>query len=692
MASKLRAFAPFLVLLIVIACLELISVAQVQDTPRETQQTEGRDLERRRQEWFYGQRAYPHKHIPAGARLRALRELDRKMAAERQASSPGYLLAPSINASWSFIGPQPIDTPYTYPVVSGRVTALAVDPRNSNTVYLGAAQGGVWKTIDGGTSWTPLTDTEPSLALGSVTLDPSNPNTVYVGTGEENFSGDSYYGAGILKSTDAGATWSHICGPFCGPFTPDSGGAQIGGLAVDPANNQILLASVQSVQDGVYRSTDAGNTWTNVLSGNPGTAVVFDPTNGNIAYAALYANGVYKSTNGGLTWTAINGTGTNNLPLTHAGRIALAIAPSSPTTLYAGIQNATGSSLLGLFKTTDGGSNWTKLTSTPDYCNPQCWYDHVIAVQPTNANVIYAGGAAGTTLVRSLDGGNTWTILQSASRGGVLHADMHALAFSPDGSKLYLGNDGGAYSTTQITDTSPTFTALNSTLGISQFYPGLSIHPSNPAISIGGTQDNGTVLYNGALTWNQVTCGDGGYTAIDFAIPSTMYRACQNIDIQKSPSGGAFGTWGVGDIGIDYSDRHDFIPPLVMDPSQSNTLYFGTYRVYQTTDGASSWMVISPSLTSFSAIATIAVAPSDSNTVYAGTLDSEVQVTTNAGAKASAMWINRSTGLPFRSITKSLSTRCSLRRPTSRFPDSRASATTSATFFGAQMLVRLGRI
>jgi photosystem II stability/assembly factor-like uncharacterized protein len=137
------------------------------------------------------------------------------MAAERQASSPGYLLAPSINASWSFIGPQPIDTPYTYPVVSGRVTALAVDPRNSNTVYLGAAQGGVWKTIDGGTSWTPLTDTEPSLALGSVTLDPSNPNTVYVGTGEENFSGDSYYGAGILKSTDAGATWSHICGPFC---------------------------------------------------------------------------------------------------------------------------------------------------------------------------------------------------------------------------------------------------------------------------------------------------------------------------------------------------------------------------------------------------------------------------------------------------------------------------------------------
>ena len=171
-----------------------------------------------------------------------------------------------------------------------------------------------------------------------------------------------------------------------------------------------------------------------------------------------------------------------------------------------------------------------------------------------------------------------------------------------------------------------------------------------------------------------------------------MYRACQNIDIQKSPSGGAFGTWGVGDIGIDYSDRHDFIPPLVMDPSQSNTLYFGTYRVYQTTDGASSWMVISSSLTSFSAIATIAVAPSDSNTVYAGTLDSEVQVTTNAGAKASAMWINRSTGLPFRSITKSLSTRCSLRRPTSRFPDSRASATTSATFFGAQMLVRLGRI
>ncbi len=428
-----------LALLLFLAGFALLAVAQ-------TQEKEERDRPRQRQEWFYRQRAYPHNYVPAGAHQRALKQLEQKLTAEEATRA---LSAPAAsNPSWTFIGPQPIDTPYTDPVVSGRVTALAIDPGNVNTVYLGGAQGGVWKTTNGGTAWTPMTDTQASTAIGSIALDPSNSSIIYVGTGEENFSGDSYYGAGILKSTDGGNIWTQFCGPFCGPVGQDGpfgGGARIGGLAVHPTNTQILLAAVALLnKNGVYRSADGGNTWTQVISGNPGNSVIFDPTNGNIAYASLgnsFSGGtesVFKSTDGGQTWTAANGTGANVLALANAGRIVLAMAPSSTATLYAGIANVITGDLLGFFKTTDGGANWTQLTSTPDYCAPQCWYDQVIAVQPTNPNVVFAGGAYTTTLVRSLDGGTTWATLQSAQNFGFLHADMHALAFFPDGNTLTL--------------------------------------------------------------------------------------------------------------------------------------------------------------------------------------------------------------------------------------------------------------
>jgi photosystem II stability/assembly factor-like uncharacterized protein len=655
-----------LILLLFLSVLSLAppSAAQERDSPSSgAQEKEERDVVQKRSEWFYGQRAYPRRHVPSRARLKALKQLDEKTAAERVLRlKSGARPLPS----WTSIGPEPVDTPYTDPVVSGRVTALAINPSNNNAVYLAGAQGGVWQTTNGGTTWIPLTDTQASLAVGSIVLDPSNASIIYVGTGEENFSGDSYYGAGILKSTDGGATWTHICGPFCGPVGQDGyygGGARIGALAVHPTNGQILLAAVALLfKDGIYRSADGGNTWTQVLSGNPGTAVMFDPTNGNIAYAALgssFSGGtesVYKSLNGGQTWVADNGTGSNILPLANAGRIVLAMAPSSTTTLYASLANVKDGSLLGFFKTTDGGTSWTALPSVSDYCTPQCNYDNVIAVQPTNANVVFAGGAFSTTLVRSLDGGSSWSTLQSAQNGGFLHADMHALAFTPDGSMLYLGNDGGAYSTTQITVTNPAFTALNSTLSITQFYPGLTIDPANPGFAIGGTQDNGTEIYSGTSTWEDVTCGDGAYTAIDTTTPTTVYAACQQIFVQKSTASGDHSSWNLAESGISTSDRVDFIPPLVMDPSNSSALYFGTYRVYQTTNGAGSWTAISPDLTNgsgfWAVVTTIAVAPTDSNTVYAGTGDSHLQVTTNASQGMSATWSDRSTGLPPRVITQ----------------------------------------
>ncbi len=591
-------------------------------------------------------------------------------------SSGGTELAITASSSqWTAIGPQPTNSPYPFGLTSGRVSALAVDPRNSNVVYLGGAQGGVWKTTDGGQTWTPLTDTQASLAVGSIALDPSNPVVVYVGTGEENFSGDSYYGAGILKSTDAGATWTQIPGPFAGPFSATSipSAAHIGDLAVHPTNGQIILAAVGNVlpgtKRGVYRSVDGGQTWTQTLntSGASVTGVVFDPTNGNNAFAVAILRGFYKSTDAGQTWNLANGTGSNVLPSTNVGRIALAIDPSNPTTLYAGIANQTDSTLLGLFKTTDAGNNWTQLTTTPPYCAPtggnaQCNYDNVVRVDPVNSNVIYVGGSGRgvgvgvlltSTLFRSLDGGTKWLDISTGATGGGLHPDLHAIAFASDGSKVYVGNDGGTWSTSDVAVNTVNWTNLNGALAITQFHPGLSIHPSDINTGFGGTQDNGTERYTGNLAWDNVTCGDGGWTAIDFMTPSTIYATCQQIDIRKSTTGGAFGSWVQGmTSGINSKDRVSFIPPLVMDPSNSQSLYFGTFVVYQSRDGANSWTAISPDLTGGGTLTTIAVAPSDANTVYAGSSDSHVQVRTDAVAGGTGGWTDVSLGLPPRFVTQ----------------------------------------
>jgi photosystem II stability/assembly factor-like uncharacterized protein len=615
---------------------------------------------RRREDWFYRQRAYPHQKIPTGAQLTALHQLDLQLAAER--ARPMAVPLAAVAKVWKFIGPKPISTPYSFPTVSGRVSAIAIDPTNTDILYAGAAQGGVWKTTNAGASWTELTDTQASLAIGSIAIDPSNHLTVYAGTGEENFSGDSYYGAGILKSTNGGASWTHICGPFCGPDAQDSyygGGARIGTIAVHPSDSKILLAAVQWYGlDGIYRSSDGGSTWTMVLGGNPGTGVLFDPKNGNIAYAALGdafsggAEGFYRSTNAGLTWSPANGSGSSALNLNGAGRIVLAMASSSPGTIYASVENTSTSGLVGFFKTTNGGASWTLLENTPDYCTPQCWYDNVIGVNPTNADEVYAGGAFSTTLVRSLDGGSTWATLQSAQNFGSVHADIHALTFTPNGEQLFVGSDGGVYNTAQPGVATPEFTPLNQTLGITQFYPGLAIDPANPSIALGGTQDNGSLLYSGNPTWNQVACGDGGFSVIDPSQPSIMYTACEDIAVFKSASSGEFGSWEQAESGINPTDRSQFIPPLVIDPSHPARLYFGTYRVYQTVDEGVAWSAISGDLTSGGNITTIAVAPTNSNVVFTGSSDSQVFVTTDAGKGASASWKNVTVGLPPRSITQ----------------------------------------
>jgi photosystem II stability/assembly factor-like uncharacterized protein len=615
------------------------------------------DFIRKRMAWFHDQRAYPNNVIPPGIRARAVEERDRKIALESALSrslSPRSTSA-TAQPAWSLIGPKPLGF---YGVDAGRVTALAVDPANPKILYMGGAEGGVWQSVDSGTTWRPLTDKQPSLAVGSITIDPSNSNTIYVGTGEENFSGDSYYGAGILKSTDGGTTWTQYLSSL---DSVPCGGQWVGAIAVQPTNSNIVLAGVESCYYGgttMYRSADAGHTWSAVLTNSnawePVTAVLFDPANIKIAYAATDGGGLLKSTDAGLTWNPANGSGNNAFPTENLGRMALAMAPSNPSIMYAAVASSQTSDLLGIYKTVDGGNNWAQLPNAPNFCSTQCWYDIVLAVSPANPNFIAAGGVypyhpGGSAVTTSTDGGSTWV---EQSNG--LHPDTHALLFSHDGSTLYTGNDGGVWSTTNPTANQIAWTDLNSSLAITEFYPGLSMDQGNVNHSYVGAQDNASEKYTGQLAWTAVDCGDGGATIMDYTNTSVVYANCIGESLDKSTDDGA--SFNDATNGLNSDDRTAWVPPVSIDPLHHETLYFGTYRVYQTTNGAGLWTPISGDLTGTSGngtLNTIAVARTDPNTIYTGSSDARVHVTRNA--LATVTWTDVSgatnTTLPNRNVT-----------------------------------------
>ena len=629
---------------------------------------EGPEMMNARREWLFRQRAYPLGYIPSDARAKAVIELNRQLAEQSAARARGKKPESStISASaWTLIGPNPTHNGSL--TTAAWTNAIAVDPTNASVAYLGAPEGGVWKTTDGGAHWTPLTDTQPSLAIASIAIDPTNHLTIYAGTG------DSYlYGEGLLKSTDGGTTWTYIASPFAGPFSDNGyfgGGAHINQIAVDPGNSQIVLAAVWRFpfsSAGIYKSADGGNTWRQVFPSAPATSIVFSST-GSVAYAAIsdyfgiQQAGIYKSTDAGESWIPVNGSGATQLPLTNGGsasvgEIQLAMAPSSPTTLYVSIQGLSTFAPLtpnSIFKSLDGGATWNATTANPFNGHPAGNKGMVLTVHPTNPNIVFLGEQ---DLYRSMDGGQSWAVVTTSADSLVnsLFGDIRSFGFSAGGVVFYVGCDGGPWSTTDAANATVNWTNLTSTLATTQFYPGMSIHPSNPAIAFAGAQDQGVQQYSGSPTWNTVQPCDGGWTAIDPTQTNNVYVVCETgtVQILKSINGG--GNFSAAQTGINGADRVAFIPPMVIDPSNPQHLYYGTYRIYQTTNGAASWTPISGDLTSGTnspTISTIAVAPSDSNRVYAGTNDGRVQTTANATAGGSAIWTNVTGTLPNRAVSQ----------------------------------------
>ena len=578
----------------------------------------------------------------AGARLNAYNDMVSAQA--RLATNlPSSLIHLE---TWKSVGPAPIldgQTPgdFTTPSpVSGRVSAIAIDPID-NAVYVGGAQGGVWRTLNNGASWTALTNNLGSLAIGAIAIAPGNhpvnQATIFIGTGEGNYSADSYGGVGIYKSTDSGRTWS---GPFGATlFT----GRSVNGIAVDRTNpNRVLAVSGSGTYGvggvlnptlptrGIFLSTDGGLTWTQqtTQAGNdPGSQIMQDPVVATTWWSAGYSvsattGGLQKSIDNGVTWVQVAGTGGLPALSTAWGRawITGTAAPGdSSSTLYLGNSLTTGNpgSQGGkVYKSTDGGATWAEVTAARGYCQGQCFYDLPLAVEPGNPAVLYTGGAGnaggsiGAETVPSLfmrsDNGGTSFVSHVRSSDGLtaLHADMHAIAVWPgQPNRVWVGNDGGVW---RSDDKGGKWVNVNTNLTLTQF-TGCDLHPTSPSGAYGGTQDNGTEGYTGTVGWPHLDFGDGGYALIDQGNPNNLVHTYFNQSSYllgvgfttagfSTTQGGYFGSFadpdpGVGN-GIGFSDRVLFYAPIHLDRGHSDTLYYGTNKLYrapaffaQTVDG-----------------------------------------------------------------------------------------------------------
>jgi photosystem II stability/assembly factor-like uncharacterized protein len=628
----------------------------------------------------------------------------------------------TFNAAWAGIGPNPIVQGLRSPGpnqrfggMSGRIGALAM--RKDGTVLLGGAQGGVWKwngdLATGAGAWTPLTDNAVSLAMGALAVAPSNDLVVYAGTGEGHLSGDSYFGNGVLKSTDGGSTWKHVSRDY---FR----GVAISRMVVHPTNPNTVYAAVLRGRGGsrrvtpavhsrygIWKSTNGGVSWKllrETTEPTGATDLELDPQNPNILYASFWGDAIYKSTNAGATWTPIM----NGIPGTtahHAANqtrfsIALAHPAGQNAVLYAGFdwQDAAGYHPSRVWKSTDEGASWQLLPAgaappdtdnVQDYCGGQCFYDNVIEVAPDNPNVVYAGGqfnyAVGSGgFFRSDDGGQSWIDL-----GYDQHPDFQAFTFDPNNSnKIVSGSDGGVWysanrggrvgggndpldaenwvSLNGTVDPLSSAVTARTGLQIGQF-TSIATVPQVPGRFWGGTQDNGTMRKSTAsASWFDIPNGDGGQVLVDptldgpcefgaFAGSCFVYGTYFGISPYRMADGGAF-FFNNNSItsGINLSDRSTFYIPMAMNKDLPSQLFLGTYRLYRTNNartpnaGDVRWNAISPDLTAGCpgtapngargcVLSAIGVGGGDA--VYTGSEDGHVFFSPNAQTSDDPTWV-----------------------------------------------------
>jgi MBG domain (YGX type)/Bacterial Ig-like domain (group 3) len=476
-------------------------------------------------------------------------------------------LSPVSGPAWSPLGPAPIPNGQTTSIslpVSGRVTSIAVHPTNENIVYVGTAQGGLYRSLDGGTTWTALMDDSLSLAVGSVAIDPLDPTTIFVGTGEGNLSADSFFGVGlyIIKHAD---TTPNVLGPFNldGSANDVFTGRSITRVLVSPTDDNIVFVSTTSgiggisadsipsvisgnlPSRGLYRSTNAMSgspTFTKITvqpanGGNRGiTDIAFDPANPNVLLAGVNGFASATVTNDGGIWRTTNAlaptpTFTNQQPVgtaTATIQIKMASNAVGGVTTVLAATGETSSVVSGstcgapgmVRRSLDGGITFDKgIAQTQAFCNTQCFYDMAPAMDPTNSSIIYLGGSANANT--NPPRADCKAVVLSKATDGLtfnridtgLHADTHAVAVAPSNpSVVYFGSDGGVW---RSSNSGTSWQSINTVGFNATQFQSIALHPSDRNFSIGGTQDNGTPWLHPDTTWTRADFGDGGFALID---------------------------------------------------------------------------------------------------------------------------------------------------------------------------------
>ena len=547
---------------------------------------------------------YPYNFIPVDAYKNAIEQRDQLR------TTNGFYNDNSNN--WVSIGPTS-GTYFSYGNISSRIVTIAYDPNNPNILYLGAAFGGVWKSTDGGANWTSKTDYEVSLSSGSIAIDPNNSNIIYYGTGEATYSGASYYGRGLLKSTNGGNTWTN--------FSADLPSlTYTSRIVIRPNHSNELLAAMGNA--GLYRSTNSGINWS-IVAGGRCDDVVFSPT-GDTAYIVGSGTGYRISTDGGSTFTfySVATLGTRN---------HLAICKSYPNILYLSVYS---SSNIYVYKSTNAGYNFTQVSTGTNFNGGQAWYDFYMHVNPFDPNYAYVGSI---DIWRTTNGGTSFQNITNGYSGGNVHVDQHNLAFHPtDPDKMFCANDGGIwYSTNRGTS----FSNMNSSLTLTQFYR-IAADPSNAAHVMGGTQDNGTQRTLGTINWTGAFGGDGGEVCFQSQNTQYILGETQNNGVRRSLNGGS--SWSSATSGLSGSGA--WVGPIITHPDSSDIFYTARQSVFKTTNVAASWVSISTGTAG--TIRELAICKSDPSIMYA-TSSSRVYRSTDRGYTFTLV----SSGMPNRTVT-----------------------------------------
>jgi len=580
-------------------------------------------------QWISHVRAYPETDIPADKFYKAFEYSKENLQSINERDNAG---------SWASIGPNNI---------GGRSLCVAVHPSDTGIVFMGAASGGLWKSVSGGlgaNAWTMINTGFPSSAVSSIAIDSANPNIMYIGTGENygyKISENGLdvrvtrgmYGIGILKTTNGGNTWTKSL-----DWTYDNKRG-VWNVIINPKNSNILYAATS---EGIYKSNNSGSNWSQMLSYQMVMDLEINPNDTNIIYASIgnltnnvpqTNKGIFKSTNSGADWTKLAG----GLPTAWSGKATIELYKGNPNFVYASIPNDF--SYVGYFKSTNGGSNWTSLSTTIPMGN-QGWYNNGHIVKSNDPNTILVGTI---NVEKSTNGGSAFATKSdwSAWNEGAtppgdpegpdnfVHADVHFYAFNPkDANKIYIAADGGLY---RSNDFGETFYSCNGGFVTSQFYATFANSYQDSNFAIGGLQDNRSALYQGSTAWFKTFYGDGMSCAVNSQNDNICYTEYTYGAINKSVNKGI--DWlSISPPGSGSSSNFCFVTPFINCKSNPNIMYVGGKSIYKSTTGGGNWQgPYGATVIGGTKILSLASSFTGVDTVYAGAVNGRIFRSVNAG-------------------------------------------------------------